>query len=337
VAVKSVHFHTRLTVCLECGELPELITMHRAEEKSFLVRLLAAPLWPLQPQGLMMMVAVGLLRAVLSYAPLGVVFSGCILAASCFAMLRASARGSGEFQVFDSSDFFGDLVLPGIKALIAFLIVFAPAGLYAWWRLHGHSGDARAAVWVIAVDPLWWLALLAGAAWAPMAVMFGASGGSVASMLNPLEVARAATRLGSSYVIAVGALCGLTIPWLLAMGVGTLIDALPIPFIPRIIDYTLACYVPFVAVRVLGLLLYTHGDAVGYGVESDYRVPVLPNAEPRGVVPEAPPAVKVDKFKPIELPDEPQASVTASAPPEPRREALRELDPDKLPPLKVDD
>jgi hypothetical protein len=337
VGLKSVHFHTRLTVCLTCGELPEAITLHRAQEKPYVLRLLSAPLWPLQPQGLMLMFAIGVVRALLSYSPLGVLVSSCVLAAACFAMLRASARGNNDFELFDSTDLFNDLLAPGFKGLLAFLIVFAPAGLYAAVRLHGFSGEAGDAVMRVALDPVLWLALLAGIAWAPMAVMFAASGGGVLSMLNPIEVVRAASRLGPSYIVAIGVLCALTIPWLLAMGVGTLISAIPIPFIPRIIDYTLACYVPFIAVRVLGLLLYTHGDEVGYGVPGDYLVSVLPGVEPRGVVQEEPAAAaavpKVDKYKPIELPDEPEAPAV-TAPPEARREALRELDPSALPSLE---
>jgi hypothetical protein len=90
--------------------------------------------------------------------------------------------------------------------------------------------------------------------------------------------------------------------------------------------------VPFVAVRVLGLLLYTHGDLVGYGLESDYLVPVMPGAEPRGVLPQAQGVQPQRSYAPIELAEEPEAPhVEVPARDEPR---LRELDPATLPPLR---
>jgi hypothetical protein len=331
VALKSVHFHTSLTVCLECGELPELLTVHRSEEKSYVQRLVLAPVWPLQPQGLMFMAAVGVVRAVLSYAPIGLALGGCVLAAACFALLRASSRGSGEFEPFDSTDLIGDLIAPAVKALVAFFIAFAPAAAYAYLRWP-HEGTSPL---TLLLQPPLWLLLAVGVAYAPMAMMIGAAGGSITAMLNPLAMTGGALRLGGNYFVAVGALVLLAIPWILFMGLGTLLEAIPIPFVPRVLDYFLACYVPFVSVRVLGLLLYTHGDAVGYGVDHDYRKPLIGDAQPRGVLPE-PAAVseapKVDKYAPIELPPDDAAPVQ-----EPARERLRELDPSALPPLKTEE
>jgi hypothetical protein len=320
-----------MTVCMLCGERAELLTVHRAEEESYVSRLISAPRWPLQAQGLMMMAAVGTVRAVLSYAPLGLLLGGCVLAAACFALLRSSARGTGDFEPFDSTDLLSDLALPGAKALMAFFIAFAPAGAFAYlnWPPEHTSPTA------LLLHPTFWVALVAGVFYAPMAMIIAAAGGSVTAMFNPLAITAAALRLGKNYLIAVGTLVALSIPWLLLMGVGTLLNAIPIPFVPRVLDYVLACYVPFVSVRVLGLLLYTHGDEVGYGADVEYHRPLLENATPRGVLPEEP---KVERsYAPIELPEDDAPKAPAAMPEAPRREPLRELDPAALPPLKTDD
>jgi hypothetical protein len=326
VALKRVHFHTSLTVCLECGELAEPVTIHRAAQQSYLERLIRAPLWPLQKQGFMMMAGIGLIRAFLSYSPLGAVIGECMMIAACFAMLRASARGSGDFDAFDSTDLVGDILLPGFKGLVAFCIAFLPAGIYAGYTWQGPATFA---------SPLFWLLLLIGGAYAPMAVMFGAAG-SLLGMFNPVAMTRVALRFGGNYLYALGALALLAIPWLLFSALGTVINTL-IPFLGPIVDYTLACYVPFVAVRVLGLLLFTHGDLIGYGPDSDYLVPVLPGAEPRGVLPEVPAEQQRPQrsYAPIELPEEPAVANVVVPPPEPQRP--RELDPATLPPLKTEE
>ena len=86
--------------------------------------------------------------------------------------------------------------------------------------------------------------------------------------------------------------------------------------------------------RVLGLLLYTHGDAVGLGVPRDYLDPWLPGVEPLGVPPQAlVSTVPQRSFAPLELADEPAplANVAVAAPA--ARPRVTQLDPSKLPPL----
>src|SRR6185295_7226371 len=114
----------------------------------------------------------------------------------------------------------------------------------------------------------------------------GAAGGGIFKMLNPLLVASYAFLLGANYLLAVVVMVGLSVPYFLLAGLSSLINLIPIPFVTRVAEYAISCYVPFVAVRVLGLLIYTHGDKVGYGVDGDYRVPIMPGVEPRGVLPD---------------------------------------------------
>ena len=205
------------------------------------------------------------------------------------------------------------------------LVVRAPAAVWLVAR-HPHVTQQPLAA---LTDPVIWLLLVAGAAYAPMTILIGAAGGSLLDMLNPVQVVRAASQLGPPYFATVLLLGALFVPGMLLLAVGAMLNALPLPFVPRVLDYALACYVPFVAARMLGLLLYTHGDRVGYGVEADYRVPVLPGVQPRGVAP--PDAEPVRKARaPIELEPEPAPLVEAEV------ERPKELDPDALPELKGD-
>lgn len=329
VATKRVQVVTDLDICLKCGELVEPLTVHRAQQQAFGSRVVGALVWPLSKAGLVAIAGLALVRACFSYlGSLGWALGACLFAAVCFAFIRSTARGSDDFDGFDFGDFFADMLVPGIKALVGAAIVWVPA--VAWLVMR--PGSVLANPLVVLKDPVMWALLVAGVLYAPMAILVGASGGSLLGMLNPVYVARNALRLGGNYVLMVGVLCALFVPWFLSLGVGAMVNALPVVFFPRVLDYAIACYVPFVAARVMGLLLYTHGDEVGYGVENDYLVPVLQGVAPRGVAPEEPPVPEAPKrsYAPIELPEEEAQLVEASV------EKPKELDPDKLPPLKVE-
>ncbi|MBK7863634.1 MAG: hypothetical protein IPJ65_34510 [Archangiaceae bacterium] len=335
VATRRVHMATELEVCLNCGALADRLTQHRAEARSFAARLPRALVWPLSQAGFIAMAGVALVRAGLSYAPgLGWLVGTAAFAAFCLGLVRSSARGSDDFESLDFSDFVADVVMPGLKVALGAAIVWVPAVI----RI-GVLGDGGFDLQRAATDPVMWLLLLLGGAYAPMAIIVGASGGSLLGMLNPLHVVRTALRLGAPYLLAVGWLAALFVPWVVTLGVGALLNKLPIVFVPRLLDYMLACYVPFVGARVLGLLLYTHGDRIEYGLDSDYRVPLLAGAAPEGELPE--PAAEaaqagLDRHAPIELEPLPAEPVSAQ---EEAREArrLKELDPATLPPLKTEE
>lgn len=344
-----------LNVCLECGNMAELLTRHRRDAMSYPLRVLTAAWWPLLPAGLITAAGLALFRSVTSYLPvIGWWFGICALAAVCFGILRATARGNDDGEMTSFTDFFSDLMLPGIKAMVGVAIVWAPAiiwvaKMHAVGAVTDVASGQKLAVAVLG-DPVMWVLLLLGVTLAPMAIIVGASGGSIFRMLNPLLLSSYAFLLGWSYLFAVAVMVALVVPGVLLLGVGAVLSAkIPIPFLPRVIDYTLACYVPFVAARVLGLLIYTHGDRIEYGLDSDYRVALLPGVEPRGVLPagadgsdlpmpEAPVADGAadaparDKFAPIELPDEPpEAPEVAEQPLPPPRPRITELDPALLP------
>jgi hypothetical protein len=333
VATHTVQVGTTIPVCLSCGEMAEVLTRHRSEGRPYLKRLGGALLWPLGRAGLFAMFGMGVGRAIFSYSLGGWVAGTCALAAMCFALMRITARGSDDFEILGYADLFADLILPGVQALLGLAIAWAPAGIWVAMRVSNHDVELGPG---LLADPMFWALLIAGFLYAPMAIMIGASGSGLLRMLNPVVVAGHAVRLGSSYVAAVGLLVGLSLlGWLLA-GVGTLVNLVPVPFFPRVVDYMLGCYAPFVAARVLGLLLHTRGDAVGYGLPTDYLDPVLPGVEPAGVPPqplEQQQAAPKRSFAPIELAEEEPVPAAASVTPELPRPRLTELDPSQLPPL----
>ncbi|MBL8957657.1 MAG: hypothetical protein JNK82_43180 [Myxococcaceae bacterium] len=326
VATKHVTYSTTMEVCTQCGELVTPLTQHRADQRSFAARIPGALGWPLSKQGLVAIAGVALVRTVLSYLPgLGWGLSACLFAAVCFGLVRSTARGSDDFETSDLSDVFTDVLVPGIKALVGTVLVWLPAALWLGTRHPGAAQNPLAAV----TDPVVWLLLVGGVLYAPMAVLSGAAGSSLFAMLSPLHVVRNALKLGQAYGLLVVVLGVLFFPWLVVLALGTMLNLLPVPFLPRLLDHAVACYVPFVASRIMGLLLYTHGDRVEYGLERDYQVALLPGVPPRGVAPEAPAEQKRSRA-PIELPPEPEPLIEATV------EKPRELDPDTLPPLKVE-
>lgn len=336
VAIKQVMTATHLEVCVACGELADPITHHRSEQQSFAARLPGALVWPLSKAGLVAVAGVAIFRAVLSYfGGLAWLIGACTMAAVCFGFIRSTARGSDDFESFDFSDFLGDVILPGVKALVAAAVVWVPAAVWIGVHRATYIGNPTA----LLTDPAIWLLFIAGVLYAPMAILIGASGGSLLHMLNPLAAIASARRLGTHYLLAVMMLCILFIAWMVTLAFGAVLDAkVPIAFLPRLLDHVLACWAPFVAARVLGLLLYVHGDEVGYGLDSDYRVPLLDGVAPRGVVAEAIEAAAApvrNRHAPIEL--EPLEAEPVAVAAEPERRRPTELDPAALPDLKRED
>jgi len=326
-AIKTVNISTSLEVCLSCGELAVPLTQHRSTQRGFVARIPGALIWPLTKSGLAALFGVAVVRAITSYfIGLGWAIGACVLAAVCFGIMRSTARGSDEVDTTDWGDLWSDVVVPGIKALIGAALVWVPAVV---WIASRHSNVLERPMAVL-TDPVVWLLLAAGVFYAPMAILAGAAGSSLLVMLSPPHVIRNALKLGPPYFVLVAALCALLVPWFLSLGAGALLNFIRVPILPRVLDYALACYVPFVASRIMGLLLLTHGDRVDYGLERDYQVPLLAGVAPRGLVPEAPPEQQRKVRAPIELEPEPEPVVEAEL------EKPRELDPAKLPPLKVE-
>jgi tetratricopeptide (TPR) repeat protein len=153
-------------------------------------------------------------------------------------------------------------------------------------------------------DPILWLIVLAGAAWLPGVLLLAAGGQSVLTMLNPLAVIATVRRLGRDYLLTLGALAGLSVALLLGRLVAAGIHGLELPLLSRWAAELVTCIVPFIMARVLGLLLYARGDALGYGLPSEYLEPILGDTRPRVEAPplRASPPVPEEAEAPAALP-----------------------------------
>jgi tetratricopeptide (TPR) repeat protein len=140
----------------------------------------------------------------------------------------------------------------------------------------------------------------------PLVLLLAASGQSLVRMLNPLVVIGAARRLGRDYTITLAALACLTGVLLLARLLAAGVLGLSLPLLSAWIAEFITCFVPIIMAHVLGLLLYSRGDEIGYGVPSDYLEPVLGDTRPST---EAPP-LREALPAPAELPAAAPAPIT---------------------------
>jgi tetratricopeptide (TPR) repeat protein len=66
-------------------------------------------------------------------------------------------------------------------------------------------------------------------------------------------------------------------------GVDEVVSSLGVPLLAPLLGEAISLYVPFVVARMLGLLLFSYGDRVGYGMASEFFEP-----EPAPVAPPEP-------------------------------------------------
>jgi hypothetical protein len=219
-----------------------------------------------------------------------------------FHVIRSTARGERELDVPDYTDIFSDCVSPAVRGFVGMSLLWLPSLLYLLfvkqWDTHKPINDLletpsfyvtgglpqldwNQVLW----DPVLWLIILAGAAYLPMVLLFAAVGQNMVKMLNPLAVIGSAIRLGRDFTRTMGVLATLTVAmlgmWLVAAG----ILWLRLPFLSPLVAEFITCFVPLIMARVLGLLLYNRGDAIGYGTTADYLEPVLGNTRPRAEPP----------------------------------------------------
>lgn len=128
--------------------------------------------------------------------------------------------------------------------------------------------------------PAWgWLLVGVGALAYPMAVVAAALQTPMFTILNPLMVIGLAVRTGADY-----GLCALVFLFLelaqagLARVIGPLAHRVPLG---GLVEAFVLLFVPFLQMRVIGLLVRVRGDDLGYGSPDFYLEPVLGAARPR--------------------------------------------------------
>ncbi|HVG62613.1 MAG TPA: tetratricopeptide repeat protein [Hyalangium sp.] len=267
--------------------------------------------YPLTPSGLMVLAGLSVLLAMSRWLAIEtfllVKFLPTVIGLGLFwgvffHVIRSTARGERELDAPDFSDIFADCVSPAVRGFVGMSLLWLPGLLYL---LFVKQWDTRKPLddlletpsfyvtgglpqldWSqVLWDPVLWLIVLAGAAYLPMVLLFAAVGQNLVRMLNPLAVIGSALRLGRDFTLTMGVLAALTVAMLLVWLVAGGILWLRLPFLSALVAEFITCFVPIIMARVLGLLLYNRGDALGYGTAADYLEPVLGNTRPRAEPP----------------------------------------------------
>jgi hypothetical protein len=295
-----------LLSCRACRGRAETLLLHRSQLRPFASQLGQAWRYPFTQYGLAMAVGLGAVLSLLGIVTdfgfilvrwIPALLSAGIFWGSLFAIIRASARGEMDVPIPDFVDFLRDWLMPALRGVLATSVMWLPLG--AWLVLSG-GWDVFQQLDRLVVEPMFyltgrfptvpgetllhdpvaWLLGLASLAYLPMALLLTATGASMLDMLNPVTSVRAMLRFGRDYALALGALLALGLAFLVVQLLGSGLRSLPVPFVTRWLAESLECLVPFMMAHVLGLLVYTRGDVLGYGASSDYLTPVLPDALP---------------------------------------------------------
>lgn len=290
-----------LVACGLCGRGASPILIHRGHVP-LARRLQGAWRYVFSASGLQVLMAVSLTLAFLGWLldmvlvflkVLPLALYGSMFWATFFTLVRDSSQGNTELDTPEFVEFVRDGILPGIRGLAAFTVVWMPALLYVAFLRPGHTGwyglgfiltgDAvPPGMWS---DPVLWVLLVLGAVWLPLALLSTAVGMPLTAVVNPVAVTRMVRALGSDYLLTAGVLLALGVVHLAAHGLGYGLRWLNLAIISRVLAEGVTLIVPFTAAHVLGLLLYVRGDALGYGVTRDYHVPVLGDAGPHLAAP----------------------------------------------------
>jgi hypothetical protein len=265
---------TEFYACGLCGGGADRLMVHRGDIP-YARRLLGAWRYLVQPGTLQVLVGLSVVLAFFEWLGdiggfLPRMIGRGLFWGSIFAIIRGTARGDRQLEPPDFSDFLSDIVGPAVRGVVATVVVWFPGVFYAIFL----AGEDKLG------DPIFWVLMLLGITYVPIALLTAAAGSSLLAMLNPLAGFTHMRRLGTDYLLALGALLVLAVPHTLLSMVGGLLRLLDVLMVSRVLAEGLMTVGPFLMAHVLGLLLYVRGDDLGYGMAQDYYEPVLPGVEP---------------------------------------------------------
>ncbi|WP_158623958.1 B-box zinc finger protein [Corallococcus llansteffanensis] len=280
--------------CGRCGGTANVLLRHRSH-RALAERLPDAVRFLLTGPGLQTLLAVSLMLAVLRSLAVGVLailpltLALGIFWATFFALVRGAARGDAEPEGPGFTDLIRDNLRPGLRGLVVTVGVFLPALARALsvgrptgddllsLLLHPLDVLTASAAWD---DPVSWGLALGGFLWLPWAWLLAATEQPLLSALHPGNALRCIRALGrdAGLVMGVFALMALVHGVMHWRAEGVLDFGIFI--LSRWIAEALTLLVPFAAANVLGLVLYVHGDALGYLPARDFLEPVLGDARP---------------------------------------------------------
>jgi hypothetical protein len=214
--------------------------------------------------------------ALMPGAVLGAVYGLGVTCSWMTGITRRTAIEEDALESFAVSDLGRDVLRPAWLAVLGFAWFWIPA-----WKRVAHVGMLSA--W----DPVLWLLVAGLLAYAPALLLISAAGASAFDVANPLRVLVAARALGQTYLRLIPLVALLAFPavWLLLAAWRAWV-ALP-ALGPFVLHFAALYPLGWIA-RTLGVVLRDYGDRLEYGDPSDYWMPVLPGAEPRGVLETSP-------------------------------------------------
>lgn len=256
---RSASTAVQLTCCSRCGGMVELLTVRRAELRSFAARLPGALAATFSAGGLLTLLGTAAVMWLLGHLSLpGAILRLGVFWGLLFTAIRRACRGQPGLEPPDLSDVWHDLVRPALLGLLANALVIVPAVAWAVGRPGGLEAP-------LLQDPVLWALAAAAALYVPVALMQAALGASVGQMLNPVGVAVAAVRLGRDYLLAVGACVLLVLADVAALTAGAgLLGGIPV--VSGVLVELLGLVAPALLARTLGLLLCRrpqHGSGGG--------------------------------------------------------------------------
>ncbi len=194
-----------------------------------------------------------------------------------FYVFLSAARGV-ELDVPDFSSL-SDVTGPLWRGVVSSVYVWGPALAYALFSGAFSPGEDSPSP---LTDPLFLLILGWGLFYAPLAFMVAATNTSLVHLFNPIALVGWVFKLGRDYFIALGVMGASVVADILLGVLRSALVKTEVPLVSSFLPELLSLVVPFFMAHALGLLLYVHGDKVGYGLEDDYYEPVLPGARPQG-------------------------------------------------------
>lgn len=300
---------TTVVACGRCRGLADPITVRRAARQTFASRLPGALVFPVVDGGWRTLLGAALVFWAFSWAGLiGAVLAYGLQWGLFFSVIRRTAHTAEPLDTPGYDGLWEDVLRPALRGLLAMALVWVPAGI---WLIETADLDALAqGAWL--GDPVLWLLLLVGVAWAPAALTVASVTTSTLAVLDPRLPLAMARRLGGDYALLVVTALLAAFGDVLAGLAAGLVRALPVPVVAGVAAKALTLWAPLSFARAAGLLIHTRGDELDYGLPGDYQEPVLGAVAPRGAPP-PPPLVPPEvqrRLEAIELDPEPAGAPT---------------------------
>ncbi|MHA7632478.1 tetratricopeptide repeat protein [Corallococcus sp. M7] len=288
------------TVCVRCEGTANVLLRHRSQ-RALRTRLLDALRFPFTVPGLQTLLAVSLMLAVLRVLGMGIrilvvlplALGLGIFWSTFFALVRGAARGDADPEGPGFTSILQDNLVPGLRGLGVTVGVLAPALARAWHLLPSASGYetvgrvmvpqqalGQPVVWE---DPLFWGLAGLGFLWMPWALLLATTSHSVFAALNPLRTLKCLGTVGRDAGLVTGVFVLLALAHVGMHEAAGWASSLPVPFVSTWLAEALTCLVPFAAANLLGLVLYVHGDALGYLPARDFLEATLGDTAPQRV------------------------------------------------------